>query len=362
MPQSWLNEFEVRTTATLKWLERSVAATDNRGSAAYFHLWRGWSAAYPETTGYLIETLFDYAAYFKAEKWKNLALVCADWLCAIQHPDGGFPGGMGESGEPIVFDTGQILFGLIAAWKQSDEEKYRAVLVKAVHWLLENLEPDGAWRKFAYVPGYVPAYYTRVVWAVLSANEVLQDDEIIPKMRRALQFYNAQAQPNGAIKSWAFAPGEQAYTHTIAYTLRGFLECGGMLNDQDLLTTAQRMAAAIASLYEKHQKLAGSYDENWRGDYRFSCVTGDAQLAMAFARFFQISGEQQYHNLAKKIFTQTARRQWLLPFPNVNGAIPGSVPLWGRYQRFTFPNWAAKFYLDAYLILKKLEDEVTKSA
>lgn len=361
MADAWLNDFEKRTYATLKWVERSIKVTGHKGSAGYFHLWRGWSPAYPETTGYLIETLFDYVEYLKEEKYKSLAIACADWLCSIQRPDGAFPGGLGEAGEPVVFDTGQILFGLTAAWRQTDNEQYRIALEKAVTWIIENLESDASWQKFSYVSGYTPAYYTRVIWAVLAANKILQQAETKAKMQKAIEYHVAEIQPNGAVKNWAFAPNEMAYTHTIAYTLRGFLECSALLNDQRLLAKARAIGNKIIELYNTHQRIAGRYDGNWRGDYRFECVTGNAQLAITFARLYQLSGEQAYFDIAKKIFSKTVHYQWLLPSPSIFGAIPGSVPILGPYQRFAFPNWAAKFYLDAYLILKKLEDEHTSA-
>jgi hypothetical protein len=34
---------------------------------------------------------------------------------------------------------------------------------------------------------------------------------------------------------------------------------------------------------------------------------------------------------------------------DVRGAIKGSQPVWGRYAPLTFPNWAAKFFVDALL-------------
>jgi hypothetical protein len=34
----------------------------------------------------------------------------------------------------------------------------------------------------------------------------------------------------------------------------------------------------------------------------------------------------------------------------VRGALAGSVPIWGRYSRFEFPNWAAKFFADALMM------------
>jgi hypothetical protein len=37
--------------------------------------------------------------------------------------------------------------------------------------------------------------------------------------------------------------------------------------------------------------------------------------------------------------------------PGVRGGIAGSYPIYGRYGRFKYPNWAAKFFADALLAL-----------
>jgi hypothetical protein len=34
------------------------------------------------------------------------------------------------------------------------------------------------------------------------------------------------------------------------------------------------------------------------------------------------------------------------------GALPGSYPVWGRYEPFGFPNWATKFFADSLLLEK----------
>ena len=31
------------------------------------------------------------------------------------------------------------------------------------------------------------------------------------------------------------------------------------------------------------------------------------------------------------------------------GSIPGSYPIWEKYLYFRYPNWAAKFFIDALL-------------
>jgi hypothetical protein len=35
---------------------------------------------------------------------------------------------------------------------------------------------------------------------------------------------------------------------------------------------------------------------------------------------------------------------------NVRGALPGSYPIWGKYEPFAFPNWATKFFADALMM------------
>lgn len=350
----WEKDFEKRTKATLQWVEQSIRATDYQGSAAYYHLWRGWSPAYPETTGYLIETLFDYAAYFNQNLYKDLAISCSDWLCSIQYKDGSFPGGVGVNGQPVVFDTGQILFGLTRAFQETKNLKHQNALEKAVRWLLKIVELNGSWQQYAYIPNYIPAYYTRLVWAVLQANQVLNIPEVEEKMRQALHFYLAKVTPQNSVQDWGFSPGEAAYTHTIAYTIRGFLESGHLLQDENLIQTAAKIADQIIKIYEANGNLAGRYDDHWQGDYSFVCVTGNAQMSLVLSRLYQLTSVSVYRDYAIKIFQRTFSYQWQIPGRGWHGAVPGSAPLWGDYQRFKFPNWAAKFYLDAYLKLYEI--------
>ena len=37
------------------------------------------------------------------------------------------------------------------------------------------------------------------------------------------------------------------------------------------------------------------------------------------------------------------------PNPGINGGIPGSFPIWGKYITNTIPNWAAKYFIDALM-------------
>src|SRR5262249_8247777 len=49
--------------ATMDWLARAQDATPDDGVSAVYSLASGWAASYPETTGYIIPTCFDFAAH-----------------------------------------------------------------------------------------------------------------------------------------------------------------------------------------------------------------------------------------------------------------------------------------------------------
>jgi uncharacterized protein YyaL (SSP411 family) len=339
---------------TLYWLKASFDATNQRGSAATFSMLRGgWAKAYPETTGYIIETFLDYYD-FLGEKWLlDYSKNAADWLISIQHENGAFPGGTGEKGAPSVFNSGMILFGLVSIFEKTKDEKYRKAIEKATDWLISILEKDGSWQQSAYVEGFVPSYYTRVIWAVLKANTILQNADIQLLMQKSLNFYKQKVNTNFSVQDWAFEPQKTAFTHTIAYTQRGFLEAGILLKDEKSITIAKNISLKINELYEKNGKIAGAYDESWNGDFSFRCNTGNAQLALNSAKIYEYSKESFYLDFAEKIFESVKNEPSTLPFSFYRGAIAGSSPIFGKYMKFSYPNWAAKFWLDAFLVISK---------
>jgi hypothetical protein len=345
------NEWELRTKAAINWLRRSIAATGGRGSSHSWHPLLGWNKAYPETTGYIIPTLLDYAALYQDASLKQTALDCAHWLCAIQLPGGAFNSLLSGDTRPSIFNSSQILFGLARALQENPgNETLLRTLESCVYWLDSMLEQDGSWKRHAFVPGFTPSYYTCAVWGVLTANAFLKDAYIQARMQEALQFYTQRLQSNHAVRDWGFKPGQAAFTHTIAYTLTGFLETSLILQDDVL---RQKTIAAADQLLRTcvpaGGRLAGRYAESWEADYGFVCVTGNAQFSVLYHRLFELTGEKSYQMASAAFLREILRSQKLTGNLNKAGALPGSIPFWGPYLPFRYPNWAAKFFLDAML-------------
>jgi len=339
----------------LNWLQKSIDCNNGNGSSAFFsryrHPWSGWSPAYPETTGYLIPTLFDFATHLNEGKWRDYALKCADWLLRVQRPSGGFPSNYEDNPNLSVFNTAQILLGLLRTYEETNQSVYAKACKRAYEWLLSGLE-EGIWKEHNYVTDYVPAYYTRVTWPMLLVCKRLNLAGV-ERLKEVNEFFVKKINPNHSINDWSFAADKPAFTHTIAYTIRGYLEFAVLTDNAQLLGKAKTCMYQLITAKSKEGKTAGTYDKNWQGDFSFTCVTGLFQLAIICFRLNELTGEKSWKKQGISFLEEGNKA-----LPNIDPltdkyAIPGSLPLTGKYMRFKYPNWAAKFYLDAVLLLLK---------
>lgn len=334
---------------TLNWIQQSTRTKPNeKGSAAYYSIFSGWAEPYPETTGYLIPTLYNYGKALNEPKWTSMATGLGQWLCKLQLSNGAFPRSL-KNKEPLVFDTGMILFGMKSAWENTEEDHFLDSLKRAVQWLADQLEPEGYWKQYCFRPGFAPAYHSRIVWAILEANRYLQSDALHRLCQKAFSFHLQFLNRNHGLNNAGFAQGETATTHTLAYSLRGLLESAWLLEDQVAVEKIALAGNILVSLLKSAGKLAGAYDENWQGDYSFSCITGHAQFSLFIWRLHEITQNTDFLAGSRDLFEWIANAPSKFPLHGIRGGIAGSKPLWGPYQRFRWLNWAAKFYLDAAL-------------
>ena len=357
-PTSFQLDVRRRARAAADWLVRSIDACDGGGSAAYYSRFyrplRGWAPPYPETTGYIIPTLIDYAAYSGEPRYAEIAVRQAEWVMSLQFEDGALPGGFvvnGRRSTPSIFNTGQMILGLVAAADHSGKSDYLESASRAARWLAGEVDPDaGTWTRHAYKGGFSPAYYTRVCWPMLEVWHRTHDTTVRAAAERVLDTIAAWQQPNGAIRNWAFGADEPAFTHTIAYTLRGFWESGRLLEAEPYLAAAHRGADALRRSLERRGRLAGAYDLELEGRWWYTCLTGNCQMALVWMRCAESLNDVRYVSAAFKALTFVLDRQRVSGGdPGTRGAIAGSSPIWGRYLTLRHPNWATKFLLDALM-------------
>ncbi|MCI5056773.1 MAG: hypothetical protein MRY83_11735 [Flavobacteriales bacterium] len=355
------NNLDLAQKSAINWLIRASNVTQNRGFAAYYEkkpFQRGkWAKAYPETSGYLIPTLLSLAKAEKRTDLLDLAKNTLEWLLEIQLENGAYNSGLVGGSQPSIFNSGQVLIGLLAYYQEVPDWTVEQAIRKTANWLSNQTEVNGRWEKHAYVSGFDPSYYARVAWPLINAGIILEESKYLEVGQKALHFYFNRKTQQHTFKDWGFFPDQPAPTHTIAYTYRGFFECANLLGDDDMLEEIEQALIHICKFVQQKGKLPGEIDEHWNANYKYQCLTGNCQFAILLLKMYQIRARLEYLEMAKSILQPVLKSQYMGKDENRKGAIPGSSPVYGPYFRFRYPNWAAKFFLDACLLITEDENQ-----
>lgn len=341
-------------TAAYSWLCAAQDAAADGGVPGWYSLVKGWSASYPETTGYIIPTFLTYAAVMSQRAARERALRMADWEIEVQLPAGAVRSGpLGSKVAPAVFNTGQVLFGWISAYQATGEERYAGAAQRAAEWLTQEQDDDGAWRKnlSLFATSKIQTYNTRTAWGLALAGKVLGEARWISAARKNCDWALTQQQPNGWFRNNGFTDGEAPLLHTIGYAVEGMLGVGELLEDERYIGTATAGVGSLVDIYARSAILHGRYNANWQGTVSWRCLTGEAQLALILQRLAKYGHTAVLPRTVQAILEDLATIQDTdSPYLESRGGIGGSDPLWGRYCPLAYINWAAKFYVDALLL------------
>ena len=337
------------------------------GIAAYYSFLTGYSESYPEVTGYIIPTLYDFGRLTGDLVARHATYLAIDWLLSLQMTSGAFPsglhasdGGRDKTAQPSVFNTGQILQGLVRAHAETHTETRKAEILKravaAGDWLAGIQQADGSWTGPAAYQGIAHTYYSMVSWALAQLAAASGDSRHAAAADRNIDWVSAHVQPSGWIDG-INVRGHPAYLHFIAYVIQGTLECGILRRRDDAIQAAAKSAWVLLRRFESHKGLLGTYEPDFKGGQRFACLTGNAQMSCIWLRLFEVTGDLRYLNAALKMNEMLKQ---LLPVKarrGVVGGVAGSYPIWGAYQPMRFISWGCKFLADALMLEQRLTRE-----
>lgn len=347
------------------WIISAQQANKKSGGVAAGYSILGWDKSYPEVTGYIIPTLFELSSYFKELRYKESALTMSNWLVSIQLESGAFPGL--DIKTPIVFDTGQILFGLVRAYEKTKSPEYLSSATRAAEWLSSIQEDDGSWEKHVYKDGK-RSYHARVAWALLEVYRITQKEKFLIAGKKNLDWVLTQQLDNGWFMNAAFGSRQAPFLHTIAYALEGLLE-GGIwfnrlehnkgqyLDGENYINSVIKAADALIALQQENGSLFGIYDGNWTKTCRWSCLVGNAQVSVVWLKLYSLTQHAKYLDAANKMNRYLKTTQNIKSRDKgINGGIKGSQPIYGGYIPFGYISWGAKFFIDALLLEQKLSN------
>ena len=351
-------EDRVHLGAAVTWLRRSIEANGGAGSSHSFIVLKGWRPAYPETTGYILKTFLRLADWCDPEENVGMARQLADWLITVQLSNGGIPGlDIGRIEGPNVFNTGMVLLGWNAIHLRSADGKYLIAARAAGDFLLTCLDKTGCFSRHTSY-GLAHAYNVRAAWALLELGHITKQQDYVEGAENNLRWTLQQQTDNGFFQNNMFVPGGRALTHSIGYVLSGLVESYLLTKNRKYLESVLSTVERIHDVYKKCGRIVAELGEDFGELSSHVCVVGYCQLAIVLLQLYEINKDQRHRDLAILLIDDAKATQQLGSSDSpYYGGIPGSQPIYGRYARLQYPNWAAKFFVDALLLkMKSMSD------
>lgn len=335
--------------AAAAWLARAHDMGEGGGVSYGYSLRNGWRRPYRETSGYIAETFFDLAAQLQRPDLRERAIRVCLWLCEVQNADGSISNPVFHPESGIVFDTGQVLHGLVRGFEETGDQQILRAAERAGDWLTEIADGDRRWTRNTY--NRIPhVYNTRSAWALVRLHKLRPTLAREAVSRGNLDWALSQKR-GGYYDQNAFEVGIPPFTHTIAYAIRGLLESGVLLDDQRYIAAAEDSARAVIQRLRPDGYLPGTIDIDGNPRATYCCLTGNCQMAIIWARLYALRGDEVFRTAAVSALRYVMSWQDVTTSnQNVRGAIKGSQPVWGTYSPMTFPNWPTKFFIDAMLL------------
>ena len=241
---------EAHLQAAAEWILRAQSVGPDKGVSRMYSLLNGWGPSYPETTGYIIPTLIEYSKKSDNQKFLKHALEMCNWELEIQLDCGAVMAGTIDADPvvPTIFNTGQNLFGWIAAYKATDDEKYLSAAIKAASWMAEAQNENGVWTKFhsPFAKYEINTYNVRSAWGMCEVYGITKDAKLLEAVEKNVHWVLTQQNEHGWFDNNCLSDNNNPLTHTIGYTVEGLLGIGLALGDELTVFAAKKNGGRVS--------------------------------------------------------------------------------------------------------------------
>lgn len=280
---------------------------------------------YPEVTGYYIPTLIRWG-------YRELAIDYAKWLISIQHDDGSWYDTFAQM--PYVFDTAQILKGLLAAYSIWPDENVKNAIIKGAMWLAGNIQHDGRFKAADESIWKMPKAYSELIhlYCLSPIREVgiqFSKPELLKMVDLSIDYYKQ----NHMEEILHF----DLLSHFYAYVMEALVDLGE-------LELAKIAMNNIANFQTEDGAVPGYNDVHW------VCSTGLFQLALTWFRMGDIERGNKAFSYACRL--QNESGGWYGSYPSVEDES-------NDYFAASEISWAVKYFLDALYYKNKAEFDIS---
>ena len=286
----------------------------------------GLPESYPEVTGYYIPTLINWGE-------RELARTYTAWLCSIQHEDGAWYDTEGKA--PYVFDSAQILKGLLAAKQlgMDVDDNIKA----GCEWIISNINQKGrlttptkdAWGAPGICSELIHLY---CLSPLIEAGKIYNNRYYIDMADKVAKYYIDNYRED--ILGFGFL------SHFYAYVMEALCDIGQ--------TDLAREAMHNMENYQHENGMVPAYK-----DVEWTCSTGMFQLAITWYKLGELEKGNKTFEYAMQL--QNESGGWYGSYTMTDNPNPFDRNKCPDYFPQSEISWAVKYFLDA--LYYKLKSE-----
>ena len=349
-------------------LHQSYLATEKTGfSNKYDYFTNSFGPLYPEVSGYILNTLIKlnrlgYDVIFDLNI-REMLRTTVQTLLTYQLACGSFSGGhknMVNYRKPSIFNTGQILLGLVDYYSEIDNcPLVWSAIEGGEKFLTSSVNSIGEYDpQYCYLNRFAP-HYCRAAYGHAKAATLLDNEIGKHCAANVVNKILTKQNVHGLIDDWGFNNNWHVL-HTVIYTLRGIWEVGRILNNNEMMNAA---VIGMNALQTNGRKIDHMSYEILSSDQHPSslkdeiCFTGLAQQVVLGQKILRTLGsciDDKFHVQMPLKVLKT--HQFQTSDNLLKGSLAGSKPFDGEYQPNCSPIWAVKFFADA--LIQKIHPEI----
>lgn len=291
---------------------------------------------YPEVTGYYIPSLINTGELELAKKF-------AKSLCARQNPDGSWNNS--DDNSPFIFDTCQILKGLVAIRNIMPEVD--TCIIHGIDWVFSNLHCDGhlvqpnteEWGDDDTRCNDLIHIYC--MSPIIEAGKIFGKPDYIEKANIVLDYYIDNYRDR--IVNYTL------FSHFYAYVIEGLIDCGR-------IELAKEAMENFKPYYDNTGRICAYNDVHW------VCSTATFQFAIIWYKLGEVEkGNRAYDYMCSLqnpsggwygCYTKSKLHE--LCIKAKRKVLKKTRGLYGENAEIS---WANKFYLDATYYKKLIESK-----
>lgn len=314
---NWIESFN----KAMNWIEKNTI--NNKGIINNTKLIK----PYPEVTGYYIPTLMKWG-------YRDLAVSYAKWLCSIQKKDGSWYDT--EDKSPYVFDSGQILKGLLAVREILPEVDQN--IKRGCEWIINNMNESGR----LTTP-------SKDLWDENECSELIHLYCLSPLIE-AGNVFKIKKYKNCAKKVAEYYIKNfkedildfNILSHFYAYIMEALCDIG--------MEDIAREAMIKVADFQREDGMVPAYkDVNW------VCSTGLFQFAIVWYKLGDL--ERGNKAVSYAVSLQNESGGWYGSYPLIDNPRSIDKKEYPNYFETSEISWAVKYFLDAVYYKNKLEFE-----